>query len=119
MICNGYELGGGSLRNYSNEAQTKLFEVLGFSEAEIKNQFGFFVEAFDYGTPPHGGIAFGLDRLAMIMTGEKTIREVIAFPKTANARDQMMDAPSLAVKSQLDDLHLCVVSKDETKKSCK
>ena len=119
MICNGYELGGGSLRNYSNEAQTKLFEVLGFSEAEIKDQFGFFVEAFDYGTPPHGGIAFGLDRLAMIMTGEKTIREVIAFPKTANARDQMMDAPSLAVKSQLDDLHLCVVSKDETKKSCK
>ncbi len=119
MICNGYELGGGSLRNYSNEAQTKLFEVLGFSEAEIKDQFGFFVEAFDYGTPPHGGIAFGLDRLAMIMTGEKTIREVIAFPKTANARDQMMDAPSLAVKSQLDDLHLSVVSKDETKKSSK
>lgn len=114
MICNGYELGGGSLRNYSNEAQTKLFEVLGFSAKEIEEQFGFFVDAFDYGTPPHGGIAFGLDRLAMLILNEKTIREVIAFPKTANARDQMMDAPSLAVKAQLKELHLDVIKKDET-----
>ena len=113
MICNGYELGGGSLRNYSNEAQTKLFEVLGFSAKEIEEQFGFFVDAFDYGTPPHGGIAFGLDRLAMLILNEKTIREVIAFPKTANARDQMMDAPSLAVKAQLKELHLDVIKKDE------
>ena len=115
MICNGYELGGGSLRNYSNEAQTKIFEVLGFSEEAIESQFGFFVDAFDYGTPPHGGIAFGLDRLAMLMCKEDTIREVIAFPKTANARDQMMDAPSKAVVDQLDELHLKVIEKDETK----
>ncbi len=114
MICNGYELGGGSLRNYSNQAQTKLFEVLGFSAKEIEEQFGFFVDAFDYGTPPHGGIAFGLDRLAMLILNEKTIREVIAFPKTANARDQMMDAPSLAVDAQLKELHLSIIKKDET-----
>lgn len=113
MICNGYELGGGSLRNYSNKAQTKIFEVLGFSAEEIESQFGFFVNAFDYGTPPHGGIAFGLDRLAMIISNEKTIREVIAFPKTANARDQMMDAPSKAVTAQLDELHLKVVNKKD------
>lgn len=116
MICNGYELGGGSLRNYSNEAQTKLFEVLGFTDQEIRDQFGFFVDAFDYGTPPHGGIAFGLDRLAMLITNEKSIREVIAFPKTANARDQMMEAPSMAVEKQLEELHLSVVSKNDTKK---
>lgn len=116
MICNGYELGGGSLRNYSNQAQTKLFEILGFSSQEIENQFGFFVKAFDYGTPPHGGIAFGLDRLAMIITKEKSIREVIAFPKTANARDQMMDAPSKAVKSQLDELHLELINVKNDKK---
>ncbi len=113
MICNGYELGGGSLRNYSNKSQTKIFEVLGFSPEEISSQFGFFVDAFDYGTPPHGGIAFGLDRLAMLMTNEKTIREVIAFPKTANARDQMMDAPSKAVKAQLDELNLSVIYKKD------
>lgn len=114
MILNGYELGGGSLRNYSTKSQTKLFEVLGFTEAEIRSQFGFFVDAFEYGTPPHGGIAFGLDRLAMIMSNEPSIREVIAFPKNAQAKDPMTDAPSKPAQSQLEELHLII---KETKES--
>lgn len=113
MILNGYELGGGSLRNYNNASQTKLFEVLGFTPEEIESQFGFFVDAFDYGTPPHGGIAFGLDRLAMLMANEPTIREVIAFPKNAQAKDPMMDAPSKATIPQLDELHLSVKVKED------
>lgn len=108
MILNGYELGGGSLRNYNSESQTKLFEVLGFTPEEIESQFGYFVNAFKYGTPPHGGIAFGLDRLAMLMTYQDTIREVIAFPKNAQAKDTMMDAPSVATLDQLAELHLKV-----------
>ena len=108
MILNGYELGGGSLRNYNSASQTKLFEVLGFTPEEIESQFGYFVNAFKYGTPPHGGIAFGLDRLAMLMTYQDTIREVIAFPKNAQAKDTMMDAPSVATLDQLAELHLKV-----------
>ena len=113
MILNGYELGGGSLRNYKVEDQTKLFEVLGFSEEEIRNQFGFFVDAFKYGTPPHGGIAFGLDRLAMIMSNEPSIREVIAFPKNAQAKDPMMDAPSKPSSEQIAELHLSIIEAKE------
>ena len=113
MILNGYELGGGSLRNYKVEDQTKLFEVLGFSEEEIRSQFGFFVDAFKYGTPPHGGIAFGLDRLAMIMSNEPSIREVIAFPKNAQAKDPMMDAPSKPSSEQIKELHLSILEAKE------
>ncbi len=113
MILNGYELGGGSLRNYKVEDQTKLFEVLGFSEEEIRSQFGFFVDAFKYGTPPHGGIAFGLDRLAMIMSNEPSIREVIAFPKNAQAKDPMMDAPSKPSSEQIAELHLSIIEAKE------
>ncbi|NLY62325.1 MAG: aspartate--tRNA ligase [Erysipelothrix sp.] len=113
MILNGYELGGGSLRIYNNEDQTKMFEVLGFTHEEIRNQFGFFIDAFEYGTPPHGGIAFGLDRLAMLIAKENSIREVIAFPKNAQAKDPMMDAPSKASDAQLAELYLSVVKAKE------
>lgn len=113
MILNGYELGGGSLRNYSTKSQTKLFEVLGFTEEEIRSQFGFFVDAFEYGTPPHGGIAFGLDRIAMLMSKEPSIREVIAFPKNAQAKDPMTDAPSKPASAQLEELHLSVKEKKQ------
>ncbi|NLC34129.1 MAG: aspartate--tRNA ligase [Erysipelothrix sp.] len=113
MILNGFELGGGSLRIYDNEMQTKMFEVLGFTHEEIRSQFGFFIDAFEYGTPPHGGIAFGLDRLAMLMAHETSIREVIAFPKNAQAKDPMMEAPSQAAQAQLDELSLLINQKSE------
>ena len=85
LVLNGYELGGGSLRIYSREVQEKMFEVLGFSDEEAKAQFGFLMEAFEYGTPPHGGVAFGLDRLVMLLSGRTNLRDTIAFPKTASA----------------------------------
>ena len=112
LVLNGYELAGGSLRNYKVDVQRKLFEVLGFSEAEIESQFGFFVDAFDYGTPPHGGIAIGLDRLAMVMSNSDSIREVIAFPKNAHARCPMTQAPSNVSKAQLEELSLIINNKE-------
>ncbi|MEG1383601.1 MAG: aspartate--tRNA ligase, partial [Erysipelotrichaceae bacterium] len=94
VILNGYELGGGSLRIYDEVMQKKIFTILGFSDEEIKERFGFFVDAFQYGTPPHGGIALGFDRVAMILTESDSIRDVIAFPKNASAKCPMSDAPS-------------------------
>ncbi|WP_418753055.1 aspartate--tRNA ligase, partial [Faecalitalea cylindroides] len=94
IILNGYELGGGSLRIYDNDLQEKIFEILGMSEEEIRNKFGFFIDAFQYGTPPHGGLAFGLDRIAMILSESDSIRDVIAFPKNANAKCPMSKAPT-------------------------
>ena len=115
-VLNGYELGGGSLRIYENDLQEKIFEVLGFSEDEIRQKFGFFIDAFQYGTPPHGGLAFGLDRIAMILAGSDNLREVIAFPKNAAARDPMSDAPNTVDDIQLDELSLAVNVKPEERK---
>lgn len=106
IVLNGYELGGGSLRIYDGAMQDKMFEVLGFTEEKIQENFGWFVDALKYGTPPHGGLAFGLDRIAMILSESDSIRDVIAFPKNANAKCPMSDAPTLVDESQLQELHL-------------
>ncbi|MBD7943775.1 aspartate--tRNA ligase [Psychrobacillus sp. Sa2BUA9] len=106
LVLNGYELGGGSLRIYSREVQEKMFEILGFSDEEAKAQFGFLMEAFEYGTPPHGGVAFGLDRLVMLLSGRTNLRDTIAFPKTASASCLLTQAPSPVAEAQLDELHL-------------
>ncbi|RUA07447.1 MAG: aspartate--tRNA ligase [Flavobacteriia bacterium] len=106
MVLNGNEIGGGSIRIYNKEMQSKMFDLLGFTKEEAKNQFGFLMNAFEYGAPPHGGIAFGLDRLVAIMAGEETIRDFIAFPKNNSGRDVMIDAPSFIDEEQLKELNL-------------
>lgn len=106
LVLNGNEIAGGSIRIHDSELQAKMFKTLGFTEEDAKEKFGFLMGAFQYGAPPHGGIAFGFDRLCMIFCGEKSIREVIAFPKTANAISLMDDSPSLAAEDQLKELHL-------------
>ncbi|MCO1600123.1 aspartate--tRNA ligase [Desulfosporosinus nitroreducens] len=106
MVLNGTELGGGSIRIHRREVQERLFKLLGFSEEEAVAQFGFLMEAFEYGTPPHGGIAFGLDRMIMLLTGKDNIRDVIAFPKTQSASDLMAHAPSTVADKQLKELHI-------------
>lgn len=106
MVLNGYELGGGSMRIYKQDIQEKIFSALGFSKEEAWDKFGFLLEAFEYGTPPHGGIAFGLDRLVMILAKRTNLRDTIAFPKTANANCLLTGAPSLVDIKQLDELHL-------------
>ena len=109
IILNGYELGGGSLRIYDNKLQTKIFELLGLSDEDIQTKFGFFVDVFQYGTPPHGGLAFGLDRIAMILSESDSIRDVIAFPKNANAKCPMSKAPTPVDNKQLKELHIEIV----------
>ncbi len=109
IVINGYEAGGGSLRIYNQKMQQTIFEVLGLSQEDIKNKFGFFINAFKYGTPPHGGIAFGLDRLTMILSGSDNIRDVIAFPKNLKATCPMTDAPSKIDQTQLDELGIKIV----------
>ncbi|MDP3953445.1 MAG: amino acid--tRNA ligase-related protein [bacterium] len=103
---NGWEIFGGSIRNHDPELLRAVFEVLGHKRADIERQFGHMMKAFSYGVPPHGGIASGLDRLVAILQKEPNIREVIAFPKTGDGRDLMMDAPSEVDKKQLDELGL-------------
>lgn len=106
LVLNGVELGSGSIRIHDSEIQKKMFSALGFSQQEIQERFGFFVEAFKYGTPPHGGFAFGLDRLVMLLLGAKSLREVIAFPKTGDASCPLTYAPSMVDLSQLEELGL-------------
>ena len=106
LALNGFELGGGSMRIYRREIQERMFKALGFSLEEAWEQFGFLLEAFEYGTPPHGGIAFGLDRLIMIMAKRSSLRDTIAFPKTSSAGDLMTQAPSPVTNVQLDALHI-------------
>src|SRR5690606_12228772 len=111
LVCNGYEVAGGSIRIHRSEVQRGMFDALGLSDDEIKLKFGFFIEALSYGTPPHGGIAWGLDRLVMILCGTDAIREVIAFPKTARATDLMADAPSVVSKEQLIELGIRLIDR--------
>ncbi|MBU7593696.1 aspartate--tRNA ligase [Metabacillus halosaccharovorans] len=106
IVLNGYELGGGSIRIFEKDIQEKMFKLLGFSEEEAREQFGFLLEAFEYGTPPHGGIALGLDRLVMLLAGRSNLRDTIAFPKTASASDLLTSAPSAVSEAQLEELNL-------------
>ncbi len=106
LVINGNEIGGGSIRIHDQKLQEEVFSILGFSKKEAFDQFGFLLNAFNYGAPPHGGIAFGLDRLAAVMKGEESIRDYIAFPKNNSGKDVMIDSPSLIDKSQLDDLNI-------------
>lgn len=106
IVLNGFELGGGSIRIHDAEIQSKMFKALGFSEESAQEQFGFLLDAFKFGAPPHGGIALGLDRLVMLLTGASNLRDTIAFPKTASATDLLTDAPSEVSEKQLDELSL-------------
>ena len=113
IVLNGYELGGGSLRINQKDLQERMFKALGFSTEEAQDQFGFLLEAMDYGFPPHGGLALGLDRFVMLLAGEENIREVIAFPKNNKASDPMTQAPSLVAPAQLEELSLQVESHEK------
>lgn len=117
LVLNGYEVGGGSMRIFKRDVQEKMFRALGFSPEEAHEKFGFLLDAFEYGTPPHGGIAFGFDRLVMLLAGRSNLRETIAFPKTASATDLLMDAPSPVDAKQLDDLSIRLAVKEPAGKS--
>ena len=106
LTMNGYEIAGGSIRNHKPDFQSKIFELLGMDKEEIDSRFGFLVEALKYGTPPHGGIAFGFDRLCSLFGGQESIRDFIAFPKNNSGRDVMIDAPAIIDNAQLDELNI-------------
>jgi aspartyl-tRNA synthetase len=108
LILNGYEAGGGSIRIHQRELQARIFALMGYSDEEVQARFGHLLRAFDFGAPPHGGIAPGIDRIAMVLAGEPTIREVMAFPKNNAARDLMFDAPGPVDERQLEELHIRV-----------
>jgi aspartyl-tRNA synthetase len=109
VVMNGLELGSGSLRNHRSDVQRKIFELLGYSKGEMEARFGFMLNALDAGAPPHGGFAFGLDRIAMLLSGAESLRDVIAFPKTQRGQDLLMDAPSAALPAQLDELRVRIL----------
>jgi aspartyl-tRNA synthetase len=113
MVINGVEVGGGSIRIHSNELQQKMFRLLGFTAEQAEMQFGFLMNAFKYGAPPHGGIAYGLDRWVSLFAGLDSIRDCIAFPKNNSGRDVMLDAPSVITPEQLDELSLRVDIKNK------
>lgn len=117
IVFNGYEIGGGSLRIYQPDVQAKVFETIGLSSEEANDKFGFLLEAFEYGTPPHGGIAYGLDRLVMLLAGEQSIRDAIAFPKTQQARDLLTHAPSRVDDKQLKELSVASTYKPKPKEN--
>jgi aspartyl-tRNA synthetase len=106
LVINGVEIGGGSIRIFDRTLQSRMFDLLGFTPEEAKAQFGFLMEAFEYGAPPHGGIAFGFDRLCAMLGGSDSIRDYIAFPKNNSGRDMMIDSPSAINPKQLDELHI-------------
>jgi aspartyl-tRNA synthetase len=108
LVLNGCEIAGGSIRIHNSGLQRKVFRLMGYSEQGVDQRFGHLLEAFNYGAPPHGGAAAGIDRILMLLAGEETIREVIPFPKNQNAVDVLFDAPSLVDEGQLADLHLCL-----------
>ena len=108
LVCNNYEIGGGSIRIHQREVQEKVFGLIGLDVEDAKQQFGHMLEAFEFGTPPHGGIAPGIDRLVMLLAGEPNIREVMAFPKTQSAADPMVGTPSPVSEEQLQALHIRV-----------
>ncbi|MCP5097093.1 MAG: aspartate--tRNA ligase [Chloroflexi bacterium] len=115
LVCNGFEVAGGSIRIHERPLQRKIMELIGFSWEEAEDQFGHMLEAFEYGAPPHGGIAPGIDRLMALMAGEPNIREVMAFPKTAQATDLMSDSPSNVSAKQLNELHIALAIKEKNK----
>ena len=115
MVVNGNELGGGSIRIHDAQLQDKMFSLLGLSEEDAQYKFGFLMNAFKYGAPPHGGLAFGFDRFVSILAGLDSIRDVIAFPKNNSGRDMMIDAPSTIDASQLQELAIDVVLPKEEK----
>jgi aspartyl-tRNA synthetase len=109
VVINGWEIGGGSIRIHDREVQSRMFGALGLTPEQAETQFGHLLQAFQFGAPPHGGIALGLDRLIALLADESSIREVIAFPKTNSAQDLMTDAPALVDEAQLRDLHIRVL----------
>lgn len=112
IVLNGTELGGGSVRIFNNDIQNKMFEMLGFTPEQAETQFGFLLNAFKYGVPPHAGLAYGLDRLIMLMAKEDSIRDVIAFPKVKDASCLMTEAPTRVDQKQLDELAIALVEEE-------
>jgi aspartyl-tRNA synthetase len=106
IVCNGVELSSGSIRIHNAEMQRKVFRLLGYQDDDVQEKFGTLLDAFEYGAPPHGGVAIGIDRFIMMLAGETTIRDVMAFPKNQNAFDMMLEAPSVVREKQLKELHI-------------
>ena len=119
IVLNGWEIGGGSIRNNTPDALEAVFEIMGYKKPEIKEKFGHMIEAYSFGAPSHGGIGSGIDRIVALLLGEPNIREVIAFPKTGDGRDLMMDAPSEIYPKQLKELHIKIDSPKVVKKGKK
>jgi aspartyl-tRNA synthetase len=114
LVLNGFELGGGSIRLHDPDVQAKVFRALGIADDEARAKFGFLLDALKLGAPPHGGIALGMDRLAMLLSGAESLRDVIPFPKTQKGTDLMTDAPNAAAPAQLDELSIRVVEQPKT-----